>query len=60
MAFDWDAENATHIALHEVQTGEAEQVLQNDPVAVQYQERDGEERAYPMSKRLEAVYFQER
>lgn len=88
MAFDWDAENTKHIALHEVRAAEAEQVLQNDPVVVQYQERDGEERvlvlgqtnagrflavvytergekirvvtAYPMSKRLEAIYFRER
>lgn len=88
MEFDWDAEDAKHIALHEVRRMEAEQVLRNDPVVVQYQERDGEERvlvlgqtnagrllavvytergekirvvtAYPMTKRLEAIYFQER
>jgi uncharacterized DUF497 family protein len=88
MEFDWDAKNTRHIALHDVQTAEAEQVLQNDPVVVQYQERDAEERvlvlgqtnagrllavvyaergerirvvtAYPMSKRLEVIYFQER
>jgi uncharacterized DUF497 family protein len=86
--FDWDAENTGHIALHEVRRVEAEQVLQNDPVVVQYQERDAEERvlvlgqtnagrllavvyaergerirvvtAYPMSNRLEVIYFQER
>ena len=88
MEFDLDAEDAKHIALHEVRRMEAEQVLRNDPVVVQYQERDGEERvlvlgqtnagrllavvytergekirvvtAYPMTKRLEAIYFQER
>jgi uncharacterized DUF497 family protein len=88
MEFDWDAENKKHIGLHVVQTVEAEEALQNDPVVVQYQERDGEDRvlvlgqtnagrllavvytergekirvvtAYPMNKRLEAIYFQER
>jgi len=88
MEFDWDAENAKHIGFHKVQTAEAEQVLRNDPVVVQYQEGDGKERvlvlgqanagrlptvvytergekiravtAYPMTKRLEAIYFRER
>jgi uncharacterized DUF497 family protein len=88
MDFDWDAENTRHIALHDVRAVEAEQVLRKDPVVVQYQEHDGEERvlvlgqtnagrllavvyterarkirvvtAYPMTKRLEAIYFRER
>ena len=88
MEFDWDAENTKHIALHKVQTVEAEQALQNDPVVVQYQDLDDEERvlvlgqtnagrllavvyterggkvrvvtAYPMSKRLQTIYVQER
>jgi uncharacterized DUF497 family protein len=88
MVFDWDAENARHIGLHEVERVEAGQVHRNDPVVVQYQTHDSEERilvlaqtnagrllavvyterrknirvvtAYPMSKRLEAIYFEER
>ena len=88
MEFDWDADNARHIGFHKVSTAEAEQVLRNDPVAVQYREHNGEERvlvlgqtnagrllavvytgrrerirvvtAYPMSRRLEAIYFRER
>ncbi|MGP8244614.1 MAG: BrnT family toxin [Bryobacteraceae bacterium] len=88
MDFDWDAENTRHISLHEVRTVETEQVLQKDPVVMQFQERGGEERvlvlgqtnagrllavvyterrarirvvtAYPMTKRLEAIYFRQR
>jgi uncharacterized protein len=88
MEFDWDAKNTEHIGFHKVRTLETEQVLRNDPVAVQYQEQDGEERvlvlgqtnvgrllavvyaergekirvvtAFPMSKRMETIYFRER
>lgn len=88
MTFDWDAENTKHIGLHKVEPVEAEQVLRSDPVVVQYQTHDSEDRilvlgqtnagrlltvvyterrknirvvtAYPMSKRLEAIYVQER
>ncbi len=44
MEFDWDTENAKHIGLHGVERVEAEQVLSNDPVAVQYQAHDSEDR----------------
>ena len=88
MEFDWDAENTKHIGSHEVETADAEQVLCNGPLVVQYQEHDSEERilvlgqtnagrllavvyterrgrirvvtAFPMSRRLEAIYFRER
>ena len=88
MVFDWDRDNTKHIGRHKVRPAEAEQVLHNDPVTVQYQDHDGEERvmvlgqtnagrllavicterndrirvvtAYPMTKRLEEIYFRER
>jgi len=64
MEFDWDAENTKHIALHDVQRVEAEQVLRNHPVVVQYQERDGEERVLVLGQtnagRLLAVVYTER
>lgn len=88
MEFDWDRENASHIGRHQVTPQEAEQVLRNDPLVVQFQEHGAEERllvlgqtnagrllaviyternnklrvvtAYPMTKRLEEIYFRER
>ena len=64
MDFDWDAENRGHIALHEVRTMETEQVLQNNPVVMQYQEHDGEERVLVLGRtnagRLLAVIYTER
>ena len=42
--FDWDRGNIDHIALHGVTPAEAEQVVLNDPIDLQFQLRNGEER----------------
>jgi uncharacterized protein len=42
--FDWDEENISHIAAHDVTPGEAEQVLINDPADGGIQDHEGEER----------------
>lgn len=42
--FDWDEENLSHIARHHVSPEEAEEVLLNDPLDLEYQDQDGEER----------------
>lgn len=42
--FDWDQENIRHITRHGVTPPEAEQVVQNDPVDLQFETRNGEER----------------
>jgi len=42
--FDWDTENILHIAEHEVSTDEAEQVINNNPVDLDVEIRNGEER----------------
>jgi uncharacterized protein len=42
--FDWDDENRSHIARHDVTPEEAEQVLLNDPIDGGTQDHEGEER----------------
>jgi uncharacterized DUF497 family protein len=42
--FDWDQANAEHIARHSVKPDEAEQVIRNDPLDMNYEVIDGEER----------------
>lgn len=42
--FDWDLANVRHIARHDVTPGEAEEVLENDPVEVGYDVVEGEPR----------------
>ncbi len=42
--FDWDADNLTHLAEHEVSPEEFEQVIENDPIDLDYQAVDGEDR----------------
>ncbi len=42
--FDWDHQNVKHVAAHKVTTAEFEQVLTNDPLDLDYQAIDGEER----------------
>lgn len=37
LAFDWDEANLSHIARHDVDPDEAEQVVRNDPVDVNYE-----------------------
>lgn len=42
--FDWDDENTTHIAAHDVSCAEAEQVINRDPFDLEIQTVNGEER----------------
>jgi uncharacterized DUF497 family protein len=42
--FDWDAENTKHLLTHKVKPDEFEQALQNDPLDLDYEAIDGEER----------------
>ncbi len=42
--FSWDKANRSHIAEHGVSSEEAEQVVLNDPVDLEVQIRNGEER----------------
>ncbi len=42
--FVWDSANIDHIALHEISTEEAEQVINNDPLDIERQFRNGETR----------------
>lgn len=42
--FDWDDENTKHLAAHKVKPVETEQALSNDPVDIDYEVIDGEER----------------
>ena len=42
--FSWDEANRSHIAEHGVSPEEAEQVILNDPVDLEVQIRNGEER----------------
>jgi uncharacterized DUF497 family protein len=44
LGFDWDTANIEHIARHDVTPGEAEQVMLNIPVEIDYQVIDGEDR----------------
>lgn len=44
MNFSWDAANIAHIARHGVTPEEAEQVLQNDPIDLERQIQNYEER----------------
>jgi uncharacterized protein len=42
--FLWDDENTSHIARHNVSRAEAEQVIENNPLDLEIQIRNGEER----------------
>ena len=42
--FDWDDENRKHLAGHQVSPAEFEQMLSNDPVDLEYDRIDNEER----------------
>jgi uncharacterized DUF497 family protein len=44
MQFAWDSANTAHIARHQIIPDEAEQVIQNEPLDVKVQLRNGEER----------------
>jgi uncharacterized DUF497 family protein len=63
-ALEWDSRNRKHIARHRVSPEEAEQVLQNDPLTVQFQDHDAEEGVLCLGQtdrgRLLAVVYAER
>lgn len=42
--FDWDAENARHLQQHRVTPDEFEELMAGDPVYLEYQVENGEER----------------
>jgi uncharacterized DUF497 family protein len=42
--FDWDAENIRHLKRHRVTPDEFEEVIDGDPLYLEYQARGGEER----------------
>jgi uncharacterized DUF497 family protein len=42
--FDWDAENTRHLKRHRVTTNEFEDLMNGDPVYLEYQGREAEER----------------
>jgi len=44
MAFDWDEANIAHIAEHDVVPHEAEEVITNSPLDIDYAVRNGEMR----------------
>jgi uncharacterized DUF497 family protein len=44
LSFDWDEKNIGHLALHQISPAEAEQVIQNRPVNLASELRNGEER----------------
>jgi uncharacterized DUF497 family protein len=44
LPFEWDDANRTHIARHQVSPGEAEQVIDNDPLDLEAETVDGEQR----------------
>ena len=44
LAFDWDAENTRHLSRHGVTPGEFEQLMCGDPIYLEYQTANGEER----------------
>jgi len=45
--FDWDEHNIGHIAEHNVTPYEAEQVLLNDPIDLEFQNEEGNEERWP-------------
>jgi len=46
--FDWDQANDEHIARHSFKPDEAEQAIRNDPLDMNYEVIDGEERWTPL------------
>ncbi len=42
--FDWDDENRKHLAAHKVKPAEFEQLLNNEPMDLQYEPIDDEDR----------------
>jgi hypothetical protein len=62
--FDWDSHNRKRATRRRVTPEEAEQVLRNDPLAVQFQDHAAEERVLCLGQtnrgRLLAVVYAER
>jgi hypothetical protein len=54
--FDWDGESRKHLALHKVTTAEVEHVLTNDPLDLDYELVDNEERTAPSGFPVEVAY----
>jgi hypothetical protein len=54
--FDWDEANIAHIAAHSVLPHEAEEVIENQPVYLDYSIEDGEERHREMGETLQVEY----
>jgi uncharacterized DUF497 family protein len=52
LKFDWDEANSAHIADHGVTCDEAEQVLANQPIDLDYQNRNSEERLLQIGETL--------
>jgi uncharacterized protein len=50
--FVWDAANIAHIARHKISQKEAEQVIQNDPLDLERQICNGEERFVHLGETL--------
>ena len=50
--FIWDAENLSHIARHKILQEEAEQVIQNEPLDLERQILNGEERFLHLGETL--------
>ena len=44
LAFEWDAENVSHIARHNIEPIEAEECFHNDPLMKGYEMVNGEDR----------------
>jgi len=42
--FDWNDQNIRHVAAHGISPEEAEQVIENEPLDLEFQLRNGEER----------------
>ena len=64
MQFEWDPHNRKYVARHRVTPEEAEQVLRNDPLVVQFQDHAAEERVLCLGQtnrgRLLALVYVER
>jgi uncharacterized protein len=48
--FDWDNANQRHVAEHGVTPSEAEEVIQNNPIDLEVQLRNGEERVLQLGE----------
>jgi len=56
IAFDWDELNISHLAKHEINPLEAEQVILNRPIDLSSELRNGEERICRSGKQIQAGF----